>query len=85
MRKRRKWFYDPPVNYQQARGKAPPKHPPRKLQVSGDGWQVVALWEHIWGVWSCTQAPAPIGWMKGMNRDAAKLALLKMGANYGWL
>lgn len=59
--------------------------PTRLLRVTTDYFCAGAIWKKISGVWSCINAAPILKWMVGMNSDKAKLALLKMGANYEFL
>lgn len=55
------------------------------LKVQTDAFRAGALWEKIYGIWSCTKSARTLSWMKGMNRLDAKLALLRMGASFNFL
>lgn len=59
--------------------------PERLLRVSTQYFTAGAVWQKISGAWSCTHAAPILHWMKGINPDQAKLALLKMGAHYQFL
>jgi len=55
------------------------------LRVQTDYFVAGAVWEKIGGVWSCVKAAPIIKWLRGMNPNQAKIALLKMGAHYQFL
>lgn len=57
----------------------------RLLQVQTDFFCAGAVWRKISGAWSCVQTAPILDWMQGMNPDQAKIALLKMQANYQFL
>jgi len=60
-------------------------HPVRLLRVTTDYFCAGAVWEKIGPCWSCFRTAPILKWMRGMNPDQAKLALLKMGARYEFL
>lgn len=55
------------------------------LRVSTEYFVAGSIWQKIGGIWSCLKAAPILRWMVGMNRDRAKLALLKMDAQYEWI
>lgn len=55
------------------------------LWVSNDYFTAGAVWKRIFGVWSCIKAAPIIKWMVGMNKDKAKLELLRKGCTYQWI
>lgn len=55
------------------------------LRVSTNYFVAGAVFEKIWGAWSCTHAAPVIHWMKGMNPYQVKLALIRMQAQWEWL
>lgn len=57
----------------------------RLLRVSTEYFVAGAEWRKIGGIWSCVRAAPIIKWLVGMNADAAKLALLRMGAEWEWI
>lgn len=62
----------------------PHQHKSRILVVSTEFFESESLWEKISGIWSCVKSGPSLRWMKGMNADSAKIALLKMGASWHW-
>jgi len=61
------------------------RHSEKLLRVVTDHFVAGAVYEKISGVWSCTLAAPIIHWLKGLNLSQAKIALLKMGADYQFL
>ncbi len=57
----------------------------RLLRVETDYFCAGAVWRKIFNVWSCYKVAPILHWMKRMNPDQAKIALLKMGAKFEWL
>ncbi len=57
----------------------------RLLRVRTDYFCAGAVWRKTAGVWSCILAAPIIKWMIGMNPNTAKLALLKMDAQFEWI
>lgn len=54
------------------------------LVVSTPYFKAGAVWQRIYGVWSCTKSALVIRWMCGMTPAQASVALLKMGADWRW-
>ncbi len=65
---------------------AQPPCPPRELllEVKTEYFSASAVWRKVYGVWHCHSADPVIRWMKGMNQDTVKVALLQMGAEFHW-
>lgn len=55
------------------------------LRVETDYFVAGAVYQKIGGAWSCVHAAPILHWLKGMNPDHAKLALLRMNAQYEFL
>lgn len=55
------------------------------LRVETNYFVAGAVWQKIYGVWSCIKAAPMLHWMVGKDRDTVKLALAKMGARYEWV
>lgn len=58
--------------------------PERLLHVTTGYFCAGAVWRKIHGIWSCTEAAPILRWMVGKTVGEAKVALLKMGAEWGW-
>lgn len=52
------------------------------LKVRTDFFKAVATWRKCYGLWSCIQTDTSLKWMLGMQPHQAKIALLKMGAEF---
>ena len=59
--------------------------PERLLRVVTDYFCAGAVWKKIGGFWECVLTAPILHWMKGMSPLDAKVALLKMGAQFEWL
>lgn len=57
----------------------------RLLRVTTDYFCAGAVWKKTAGVWSCVLAAPILKWMVGMNPDSAKIALIKMDAQFLWI
>lgn len=66
-------------------GLARNRGPRRLLRVETEYFTAGAVFEKIFGLWSCTQAAPIIRWMVGKDVMAIKVALLKMAARYEWV
>jgi hypothetical protein len=52
------------------------------LRVQTEFFTAGAVWQKIYGIWSCTSAAPKIRWLQGMNPAQAKLALERMNASF---
>jgi hypothetical protein len=70
--------------YKEAEGKAGklPRDVRVLMQVKNEYFCAAAVWERVSGVWSCVEAAPILGWMVGMNKDKAKVELLKRGCTW---
>ena len=59
--------------------------PTKLLRVVTEHFVAGAEWRKVYGAWSCVRAAPILRWMAGMNRDQAKVALLRMGAQWEWI
>lgn len=59
--------------------------PEKLLRVETDYFVAGAVYQKIYGVWSCVLAAPILSWLKGKNTDQAKLDLLKMNASWSWI
>ena len=57
----------------------------RLLRVQTSYFIAGAVWAKIWGLWSCVETAPILHWMKNMNTNEAKNALLRMGASFQWI
>lgn len=62
-----------------------PDRPARLLRVSTPYFCAGSTWQQLGGIWSCTFTAPILHWMRGISASQAKLALLKMGADWQWL
>jgi hypothetical protein len=58
---------------------------PLTLRVETPYFVAGAIFEKIYGVWSCVKAAPEIAWMTGKSPKEIHLGLLKMEADYDWL
>jgi hypothetical protein len=58
---------------------------PLTLRVETDYFVAGAIFEKIYGVWSCVRAAPILRWMIGKSPKEIHTGLLKMGADYDWL
>lgn len=54
------------------------------LVVSTEFFTAFTHWSNEFGSWRCTKADPKLDWMLKLSPDQAKLALLKMGAQFTW-
>lgn len=52
------------------------------MHVWNEYFDALSEWQRRANVWACTRADKAIAWMVGMNRDKAKVELLKRGCNW---
>lgn len=52
------------------------------MHIWNEYFDALSEWQRRANVWACTRADKAIGWMVGMNRDKAKVELLKRGCNW---
>ena len=64
-----------------------PKHVRQRklLRVESEYFVAGAVFEKIYGIWSCTRSAPIIRWMMGKQPAEIKVALLKMEAQWEWL
>lgn len=60
----------------------PARGPVRRLLVETEFFKAFADYQRVLGGWSCIKADPPISWLKHMEVQAGKIALLKMGAHF---
>lgn len=92
MKKRRKWNPNPNASWYAAHAslngtvKPIPESPrERTLWVQTDYFTAGAIWQKLYGVWSCKKAAPILAWMYRKTPAEVHLALLKMGADFQWL
>lgn len=52
------------------------------MHIWNEYFDALSEWQRRANVWACTRADTVIAWMVGMNRDKAKVELLKRGCNW---
>lgn len=55
------------------------------MRATNEYFTAGAVWVRRANVWTCTEAAPILRWMKGMNRDQAKIELLRRGCTWEWI
>jgi hypothetical protein len=91
-RRRRRWNPNPDKAWHEAHPKwAEPREPKpvqkvtKLLRVCTEYYTAGAVWEKVFGVWSCARTAPILHWMRGKTPAQVHLELIRLGAEFQWL